>query len=65
LTPNTELLDLPKEVGEFVIVHEIVHLLLPNHAKVFKCFLSAYLPDREERERNLRAFVKIVHEEQL
>jgi predicted metal-dependent hydrolase len=57
LTLNTELLDLPKELGEFVIVHELVHLLVPNHGKVFKCFMSAYLPDWEERERKLRGFV--------
>jgi predicted metal-dependent hydrolase len=37
-----------------VIVHELVHLLAPNHGKVFKSFLYAYLPDWEERERQLR-----------
>jgi predicted metal-dependent hydrolase len=60
LTLNTELLDLPKELGEFVIVHELVHLLTPNHGKVFKCFMSVYLPDWEDRERKLQGFVRIV-----
>ena len=41
--------DLPKTLCEFVIVHELVHLLAPNHGKVFKSFMSAYLPDWEER----------------
>lgn len=54
LTLNTELLDLPKELGEFVIVHELVHLLVPNHGKVFKCFMSVYLPDWEKLERRLQ-----------
>jgi predicted metal-dependent hydrolase len=54
LTLNTELLDLPKELGEFVIIHELVHLLVPNHGKLFKCFMSAYLPDWEEREKILQ-----------
>ena len=53
---NTELLELPKELGEFVIVHELVHLLVPNHGKAFKCFMSIYLPDWEERERKLQGF---------
>ena len=55
LTLNTELIDLPKELGEFVIVHELVHRLAPNHGKVFKSFMHAYLPDWEQREQRLRA----------
>ena len=31
LTLSTDLLDLPEALGEFVIVHELVHLLAPNH----------------------------------
>lgn len=56
LTLNTELIDLPKRLGEFVIVHELVHLLVPNHGRVYKSFLSAYLPDWEEREQSLRLY---------
>ncbi len=54
LTLNTELLDLPKPLGEFVIVHELVHLLAPTHGRVFKSFMHAYLPDWQQRERDLR-----------
>ena len=54
LTLNTELLDLPKELGEFVIVHELVHLLVPNHGKLFKCFMFPYLPNWEELDQRLR-----------
>jgi predicted metal-dependent hydrolase len=54
LTLNGELIDLPKDLGEFVIVHELVHRLAPNHSKVFKSFMHAYLPDWEEREARLR-----------
>lgn len=56
LTLNTELLNLPEVLTEFVIVHELVHLLVPNHGKLFKSFMSAYLPDWEERQNRLRAF---------
>ena len=55
LTLNTELLHLPKTLTEFVIVHELVHLLAPNHGKLFKSFMSAYLPDWEDRQDRLRA----------
>ncbi len=56
MTMNTELLTVPKDLGEFVIVHELVHLLAPNHGRVFKSFMHAYLPDWEEREQRLRMF---------
>jgi len=54
LTLNAELLAHPRDLGEFVIVHELVHLLVPNHGKVFKSFMTAYLPGWEEREKRLK-----------
>ena len=56
LTLNTELLNLPVALGEFVIVHELVHLLAPNHGRLFRSFMHAYLPDWEARQRDLEAF---------
>jgi hypothetical protein len=56
LTLNTELLLVPRALGEYVIVHELVHLLAPNHGKVYKSFLDAYLPDWRERDAALRVW---------
>jgi predicted metal-dependent hydrolase len=55
LTLNTELLDLPRDLGEYVIVHELVHLLCPEaaHGRVFTSFMLAYLPDWEARSQRL------------
>jgi predicted metal-dependent hydrolase len=62
MTFNVCLLSLPKELGEFVIVHELVHLLVPNHGKVFKSFMYAYLPDWEIREKQLQMqYVKTIN----
>ena len=58
LTLNADLLTLPKPLGEFVIVHELVHLLAPNHGRVFKSFMHAYLPDWEEREQRLHGVIR-------
>lgn len=55
LTLNTDLLNLPDTLTEFVIVHELVHLLVPNHGKLFKGYMSAYIPDWEERQQLLNA----------
>lgn len=59
LTLNAELLGLPRSLGEYVIVHELVHLLAPNHGRVFKSFLLAYLPDWREREQRLQAMSSV------
>lgn len=59
MTLNSELLDLPKELGEYVIVHELVHQLAPNHGRVFKAFLKSYMPDWEDRHALLQKHVVI------
>lgn len=59
LTLDTTLVGLPKDLGEFVIVHELIHILAPNHGKVFKSFMLAYLPDWEQREQQLRQFAHL------
>jgi predicted metal-dependent hydrolase len=47
ITLNIELIGLPKRLVDYVIVHELVHLLAPNHGKIFKSFMLAYLPNWE------------------
>ena len=54
MTVDTSLLRLGRDLGEYVIVHELVHLLAPNHGKLFKSFMQAYLPDCDERAGRLR-----------
>ncbi len=43
LTFNTDLLREPAAFRREVIVHELLHLKLPNHGKVFRSLLRAYL----------------------
>lgn len=61
LTLDSALLGLPRDLGEYVIVHELVHLLAPNHGKVFKAFLKSYLPDWEDRHERLQRFARPDH----
>lgn len=50
LSFNTEVLAKPGAFREYVIVHELLHLKVPNHGKLFKSLLRAYLPNREKLE---------------
>jgi predicted metal-dependent hydrolase len=44
---SLDLLTQPAPFREYVIVHELLHLKVPNHGKLFKTLLRAYLPDYE------------------
>jgi predicted metal-dependent hydrolase len=48
LTFSTELLDEPREFGEAVIVHELIHLIAPNHGRLFRGLYSSYMPNWPE-----------------
>jgi predicted metal-dependent hydrolase len=47
LTFNTELLRQPAAFRREVIVHELLHLKVPNHGPLFKALLKAYLASEE------------------
>src|SRR5205807_2384032 len=56
LTLDTQLLAIPQDLAEYVIVHELLHFLAPNHGKLFKSFLFAYMPDWEDRHQRLQQY---------
>ncbi|MGC8785596.1 MAG: M48 family metallopeptidase [Armatimonadota bacterium] len=47
LTLNVDLLTQSAAFRREVIVHELVHLKVPNHGKLFKALLKAYLDSHE------------------
>ena len=46
LSFNTDLLREPAAFRREVIAHELLHLKLPNHGRVFRSLLRAYLADQ-------------------
>jgi len=50
---NKELLDMDKEIGDYVIVHELLHFNIPNHGKLWKSLMTAYLGDYGKIETKL------------
>lgn len=51
---NIELLNLEKEIADYVIVHELLHFVVPNHGKLWKSLMHAYLGDYEKLEARLK-----------
>ena len=58
---NADLLDMDKDLGTYVIVHELLHFKIPNHGKLWKSLMTAYLGDWEILDRRLKTFPKIVN----
>jgi predicted metal-dependent hydrolase len=54
LSFNDELLSMDKKLGDYVIVHELLHFSVPNHGKLWKALMRAHLGDWEEIGRLLK-----------
>jgi len=52
VTFSEDLLKERREFQEYVIVHELLHLRVRNHGKLFRSLLSLYLPDWEDRAKH-------------
>ncbi len=51
---STDLLNMEKEIQNYVIVHELLHVNIPNHGKLWKSLMSVYLGDYEAIEKKLK-----------
>jgi predicted metal-dependent hydrolase len=51
---NDELLNLDRELGDYVIVHELLHCSVPNHGKLWKSRMLAHLGDHERLAEQLQ-----------
>jgi hypothetical protein len=52
---NTELVKKPKDLVEYVVVHELLHLLEPTHNARFTALLSEHYPSWREARAELNA----------
>ncbi|KAF0192313.1 MAG: hypothetical protein FD165_938 [Gammaproteobacteria bacterium] len=51
---NSDLLAMDKKIGDYVIVHELLHFNVPNHGKLWKSLMTVHLGDYSELERKLK-----------
>ncbi len=54
LSFNDELIGMDRELGDYVIVHELLHFSVPNHGRLWKSLMRAHLGDYERVEQRLR-----------
>ena len=56
---NLELARVPKECIEYVVVHELTHLTVENHGKVFEAMMTARLPRWRSLRSQLNSFIAL------
>jgi len=57
LTLSTDLLELPRNLVDYVVCHELIHLKIPNHGKGFRALMGCYIPDWENRQLRLARWI--------
>jgi hypothetical protein len=57
---NTELVKKPKDLLEYVVVHEMLHLLVPTHSEMFVELLNQHFPGWREARADLNALALCV-----
>jgi len=50
---NTQLAQKPKSCLDYVLLHELCHLLVPGHGEAFVALLNLHMLDWEERKQHL------------
>lgn len=57
LSFNWQMIGLPRELADYVILHELSHLREFNHSRRFRYELASICPDFREKETMLKRFV--------
>ena len=54
LSFNDELLGMERDLGDYVIVHELLHFSVPNHGRLWKTLMRAHLGEYEHLEARMK-----------
>lgn len=56
---NLDLARVPRHCIEYIVVHELAHLKVPNHNKMFEALMNKYMPEWKKRREELNAFIAL------
>lgn len=56
LSFNLAMLALPEKLREYIVVHELAHLVEPSHSKAFWDLVGFYYPDYRNAEKELKKY---------
>ncbi|WP_294889128.1 SprT family zinc-dependent metalloprotease [Sulfurimonas sp. RIFCSPLOWO2_12_36_12] len=54
ITLNSELIKIDKKLIDFIVVHELAHLVHMNHSKKFHLLVECYIPDAKALNQELK-----------
>ena len=57
---NYHLIKLPSLLVEYVVIHELAHIIHKNHSKEFWKEVQNYIPDYKIRQDKIRTFEKLI-----
>lgn len=60
---NLDLARVPRQCIECIVVHELTHLKVPKHNKMFEALMNKYMPDWKKRVEELNSFIALPMEE--
>ncbi len=62
---NLTMLALPPELREYIVLHELVHLAVPNHSPAFWEKLGAFCPDFRLQKEELKRYHVLVERNRI
>ena len=57
---NAALIHCPQDMVDYVIVHELVHIIQPNHSPAFHAAVRRILPDADSRRAALKGYAGLI-----
>ena len=57
---SSDLMQLPPKLAKYVVVHELLHLQIPDYNDAYRLLLARYIPDWREREQVLGRWGDVV-----